>query len=70
VIVRLRAGRRHGTDLLVRPPCGAHAEAAGWTALVVDQVEQLRVLARLRARGVLSDDEYQLQKSKVIHADG
>ena len=64
----LRATRRTRTDLLTRPPCGSRAHAIGWAALVIDQVEQLRVLATLRARGLLTDDEFELQKTKVIRS--
>ena len=35
-------------------------------ALVVDPVEQLSVLADLHVRGLLSQDEFERQKAKVI----
>jgi hypothetical protein len=58
--------RRQRIDLLARPPCGVRMYEDSWTALVVDPVEQLSALADLHARGLLSPDEFERQKAKVI----
>ena len=58
--------RGHGPDLLCRPPSGAGPTDRGWAVLVVDPVEQLRELADLCRRGLLSPEEYQLHKAKVL----
>jgi Short C-terminal domain len=61
-----RTSRRHGTDLLARPPCGVRMYENGWAALIVDPTEQLKTLADLLSRGLLSPQEYERQKAKVI----
>jgi hypothetical protein len=38
----------------------------GWAALVVDPTEQLSTLAYLYAEGLLSSEEYQQHKAKVL----
>jgi hypothetical protein len=58
--------RRHRLNLLARPPCGSLTHERGWSALIVDSTEQLEVLADLLDRGLLSPEEYQRQKAKVI----
>ena len=64
--------RRNGTtrsrqpDLLDRPPATAREPGSGWALQVIDPVRQLRALADLRHRGLLSREEYQQQKSKVL----
>ena len=58
--------RRQRTDLLARPPCGSRAYEDRWAALVVDPAEQLAVLADLLARGLLTPEQYERQKAKVI----
>ena len=58
--------RRHGVDLLARPPCGVPTFDDAWMAFVVDPVEQLNALADLHVRGLLSPDEFERQKAKVI----
>jgi hypothetical protein len=60
-----KSTRSHGFDLLARPPCGVMFEDA-WMAFVVDPVEQLSALADLHVRGLLSPDEFERQKAKVI----
>jgi hypothetical protein len=60
------ASRRDLTDLLARPPCSAGLYDDGWAALIVDPTEQLETLADLLNRGLLSRDEYERQKAKVI----
>jgi hypothetical protein len=60
------ASRRFRTDLLLRPPCVAPLYDDRWAALVVDPTDQLAVLSELLGRGLLSDDEYERQKAKVL----
>jgi hypothetical protein len=63
---QVTGSRRHRHDLLVRPPCGAAHDDLGWAAGLVDPVAQLRELADLRTRGLLSDEQYEAQKAKVL----
>jgi hypothetical protein len=58
--------RSQRPDLLDRPPATARELGPGWALLVIDPVRQLRELADLHYRGLLSRDEYQQQKSKVL----
>jgi len=53
-------------DVLARPPyCGGNVSA--WSASVVDPVEQLEELADLCDRGLMSPEEFEAQKAKVLH---
>jgi hypothetical protein len=61
---RFRGSRIHGVDLLVRPPCREHD--SGWDELIVDPAEQLRELADLLNRGILTEDEFERQKRRVL----
>lgn len=65
---QMTGSRRHRHDLLVRPPCGAPEGDLGWAAGLVDPVAQLRELADLRSRGLLSDEQFEAQKAKVARA--
>jgi hypothetical protein len=65
-MTRSRTTRSYGSDLLARPPCGVGLYDDGWLGLVVDPVEQLSALADLHARGLLSPEEFDRQKAKVI----
>jgi hypothetical protein len=60
------ASRRHLSNLLARPPCGAGLYDDGWAALIVDPTQQLETLADLLTRGLLSREEYEREKAKVI----
>jgi hypothetical protein len=62
----LDPSRRNRMDLLMRPPCGVGADERGWSALIVDQTDQLEALADLRARGLLSTGEFEREKAKVL----
>jgi hypothetical protein len=62
----LSPSRRDRVNLLARPLCGSPTYERGWSALIVDRAEQLEVLADLLSRGLLSPDEYERQKAKVI----
>jgi hypothetical protein len=63
---RVGYSRSRRPDLLVRPPCTARDLELGWAALFVDPVEQLDELAELFGRGLLSREEFERQKAKVI----
>jgi hypothetical protein len=63
---RERPSRRKRPDLLARPPLGVLSEERGWSSLIVDPIDQLRRLDDLRARGVLSAEEFDQQKLKVF----
>jgi len=58
--------RNYLTDLLTRPPCGVQSHDDSWMAYVIDPTEQLRSLADLLARGLLSPAEYEREKAKII----
>jgi hypothetical protein len=58
--------RSNQTDLLDRPPCGTRSSDDSWMAFVIDPVEQVRALADLRSRGLLSREEYERQKAKIV----
>ena len=57
--------RPAGRDLIGRTPTLGQPLALG-TAPVVDQAEQIRYLARLVSRGVLSLEQYELQRRRVL----
>jgi hypothetical protein len=61
--------RRERPDLLTRPPSRNDAGARTWSAMILDPVEPLAVLADLRSRGLISAHEYERQKAKVIHPE-
>jgi hypothetical protein len=63
---RLSRSRSHRIDLLARPPCTARDLERGLDASFIDPVEQLKELAELRARGLLSRQEFEEEKAKVI----
>ena len=54
-------------DLLGRAPSGAiEAEPGVWAALVVDPVAQLTELDDLVGRGLLSRDEFERLKARIV----
>ena len=57
--------RTGGSDLLARPPCSG-AGVGRWIVPVADPVSQLEALAELRRRGVLTPEEFDWQKAKVL----
>jgi len=63
---QLRTPRNERPDLLVRPPSTSRELERGWGLLVVDPVRQLAELADLHRRGLLTPEEYQQQKDKVL----
>jgi Short C-terminal domain len=60
------ASRSRRTDLLTRPPCGVRTYEDNVKAWMVDPVEQLAELADLLRRGLLSREEFERHKAKVI----
>ena len=62
---RLRTSRNREIDLLSRPPLGTEHQQ-GWAALIVDPVEQLEELADLHGRGLLSRDEFERHKARIL----
>lgn len=62
----LNASRRQRADLLARPPCGLRSYEERVKAWIVDPIEQLEELADLMSRGLLSREEFERHKAKVI----
>lgn len=62
---RVGVPRNQLDDLLVRPPWNGSTRHC-WTSLVVDPIEQIEELADLRDRGLLSTEEFEEQKRKVL----
>ncbi len=62
---RVRVSRTQLVGVLTRPPSSG-AEPQAFCAMVVDPFEQIRELADLRDRGLLSDGEFERQKAKVL----
>ncbi len=60
------ASRSERPDLLERPPTTARELGPGWALLVIDPVNQIRELADLHRRGLVSAEEYQQQKCKIL----
>ncbi|MGH8829191.1 MAG: SHOCT domain-containing protein [Jiangellaceae bacterium] len=65
---RVRMTRRERVDLLTRPPSAEHTVESRITALIVNPVDQLRELAELFDRGLLSAEEFERQRDKVFGA--
>jgi hypothetical protein len=62
-----RATEPRRTDLLVRPPASARSGNESWAAaLVPDSVAQLKELADLRERGLISQLEYEREKATIL----
>lgn len=53
-------------DLLARPPCRLRTYEESVRAWIVDPIEQIQELADLLARGLLSPEEFEHHKAKVI----
>jgi hypothetical protein len=53
-------------DLLVRRPQSGWAGEAGAERLVIDPVAQLRELAALAEEGLLTGEEYEHQRRRVL----
>jgi hypothetical protein len=65
---RVGTSRSERVDLLARPPSAERTAESGITALIVDPVEQLRELADLFDQGLLSREEFERQRNKVLDA--
>jgi hypothetical protein len=63
---RLRNVRRSGTDLLTRPPAPATPSHPAWLYAIIDPVAQVAELDVLRERGLISADDFERQKAKVL----
>jgi hypothetical protein len=63
---RLRTSRRTGADLLARPPVFERPHIPSWLVGMIDPVAQLKELADLVQRGIISQDEFEHQKAKVL----
>lgn len=64
--MRRAAGSRNQLiGVLVRPPCSG-GELHDWADLVIDPIEQIEELADLRHRGLLTAEEFERQKAKVL----
>jgi hypothetical protein len=61
-----RTSRRHRSDLLARPPCLVQTYEDSVRAWIVDPIAQLEELADLLRRGLLSREEFERHKAKVI----
>ena len=62
---RIGGSRNDLIGVLTRPPwSGGRAEE--WAASVVDPVRQIEALAELRDRGLLTPEEFDHQKTKVV----
>ena len=66
VMRRLFESRWGRTGLHLRPPSGVGVSEHDWTALIVDPVEQVEELARLREQGLLSRAEYEQHRARVL----
>lgn len=63
---RVATTRAHRAGLLVRPACPDRAGSGRWDGVVVDPVEQLKELADLLGRGLLSKEEFDSHKARVL----
>jgi hypothetical protein len=63
---RVGRSRSERVDLLARPWWNEGSVESGCTALIVDPVEQLRELADLVDRGLLTVEELEHQRRKVF----
>jgi hypothetical protein len=54
------------SDLIGRSPADRSPGPAHWTPPLVDVVDQLEVLAALLSSGVVSEEDFERQKRKVL----
>lgn len=66
MVRRIGASRSQLIGVLVRPPSSG-GDMQLWAAIVVDPVTQIRELAELRDRGLLSSDEFESQKLRALN---
>jgi Short C-terminal domain len=62
---RVGSSRKDLVGVLARPPW-AGGELQSWTDLVIDPIEQIEELSDLRHRGLLTAEEFERQKAKVL----
>jgi len=58
--------RRRATGVLARPPWRNQGLEERWTALVRDPLAQLEELADLHHQGLLSREEFEREKLRVL----
>ncbi len=58
--------RRRATGVLARPPWRTQGLEERWAALVRDPVVQLEELARLYDQGLLSREEFEREKRRLL----
>jgi hypothetical protein len=63
---RVETSRSQRQDLLGRPPSAAYEFQPAWALLAVDPISQVEELADLWRRGLLSPDEYEQQKARIL----
>ncbi|HEY9409464.1 MAG TPA: SHOCT domain-containing protein [Jiangellaceae bacterium] len=63
---RVATTRARRADLLVRPACPDRAGGGRWDGVVVDPVEQLKELADLLTRGLLTREEFESHKARIF----
>jgi hypothetical protein len=63
---RIGGSRTDLIGLLTRPPW-SDGRGEQWAGSVVDPVRQIEALADLRDRGLLSPEEFDQQKSRVLY---
>ena len=61
-------GQASPAYMSAEPPPEQYAQPAPPAAPAVDPIEQLRELGELHASGVLTDEEFAVQKSKILNA--
>ena len=66
---RVAPTRRNRADLIARPPLGGVGVERAWASLIIDPVQQLRALADLRDRGLISPAEFSVQRQRILVAD-
>jgi len=66
---RALPNRRHQPDLIARPPLGGVGVERHWASLIIDPVDQLRALADLRDRGLISSPEFAAQRQRILVAE-
>ena len=66
---RPTVSRRHGPSLLSRPPSGVGDRDRSSGRLLIDPVAQLALLADLLRHGLLSMEEYQVIKLRIVGAE-
>jgi alkanesulfonate monooxygenase SsuD/methylene tetrahydromethanopterin reductase-like flavin-dependent oxidoreductase (luciferase family) len=63
---RVDKSRSKRPDLLGRPPSAAPELQPAWALLAVDPLAQVARLADLWQRGLLSPEEYEQQRARIL----